>query len=54
MAWTMSGAGGDDVPRTDDEVRALLAGMGARPWQVDLMAGLVGEAVLLPRRQPLA
>lgn len=53
VAWTMSGAGGDDVPRTDDEVRALLAGMGARPWQVDLMAGLVGEAVLLPRRQPL-
>lgn len=54
VAWTMSGAGGDDVPRTDDEVRALLAGMGARPWQVDLMAGLVGEAVLLPRRHPLA
>ncbi|OFU57117.1 HRDC domain-containing protein [Corynebacterium sp. HMSC11E11] len=53
VAWTMSGAGGDDVPRTDDEVRALLSGMGARPWQVDLMAGLVGEAVLLPRRQPL-
>lgn len=54
VAWTMSGADGDDVPRTDDEVRALLAGMGARPWQVDLMAGLVGETVLLPRRQPLA
>ena len=57
----MSGAGGsragsrDDVavPRTDGEVRALLAKLGARPWQVDVMAGLVSEAVLLPRRQPL-
>lgn len=53
VAWTMSGAGGDDVPRTDDEVRGLLAGMGARPWQIDVMSGLVSEAVLLPRRQPL-
>ena len=31
----------------------LLAKLGARPWQVDVMAGLVSEAVLLPRRQPL-
>lgn len=65
VAWIMSGAGGgaggsragsrDDVavPRTDGEVRALLAKLGARPWQVDVMAGLVSEAVLLPRRQPL-
>ena len=53
VAWTMSGAGGGDVPGTDDAVRDLLAGMGTRPWQVDLMAGLVSEAVLLPRRQPL-
>ena len=37
----------------DGEVRALLAKLGARPWQVDVMAGLVSEAVLLPRRQPL-
>lgn len=53
VAWTMSGAGGGDVPATDGEVRRMLAGMGARAWQVDLMAGLVSEAVLLPRRQPL-
>ena len=32
---------------------ALLAKLGARPWQVDVMTGLVSEAVLLPRRQPL-
>ncbi|MFD5867078.1 HRDC domain-containing protein [Corynebacterium sp. NPDC060344] len=53
VAWTMSGAGVGEVPGTDDEVRGLLAGMGARPWQVDVMSGLVSEAVLLPRRQPL-
>lgn len=56
IAWIMSGEGAapGDVPRTDADVRALLGGLGARPWQVDLMAGLVAETVLLPRRHPLA
>ena len=55
IAWVMSGEGAapGDVPRTDGQVRALLEGLGARPWQVELMAGLVAETVLLPRRQPL-
>ena len=55
IAWVMSGEGAapGDVPRTDGQVRALLEGLGARPWQVEMMAGLVAETVLLPRRQPL-
>lgn len=53
VAWIMSGPGGAAAPSDDADVRALLSGMGARPWQVDIMAGLVAEAVVLPRRQPL-
>lgn len=53
VAWILSGEGDGDVPSTDAEVRRLLAGMGARPWQIDLMAGMIAEAVLLPRRNPL-
>ncbi|WP_295628354.1 HRDC domain-containing protein [uncultured Corynebacterium sp.] len=53
VAWIMSGSDAAPAPTTDDEVRELLARLGARPWQIDVMAGLVSEAVLLPRRQPL-
>lgn len=55
IAWTMSGAGSapGDVPSNDADVRAMLTELGALPWQVDLMAGLIAEAVLLPRAQPL-
>ncbi|MEJ5919723.1 HRDC domain-containing protein [Corynebacterium sp. H78] len=53
VAWAFGGCGNKPVPTHADEVRELLATFNARPWQIELMTGLIAETVLLPRRQPL-
>jgi ribonuclease D len=41
-------------PLTEENVRARLAELGARPWQIDLLAGRLETALLAPPPEPVA
>ena len=47
-----NGAGATVLPPLTDGVRTLLAGLGARPWQIDLAAPVLVEAILHADREP--
>lgn len=54
VAWVLGGADQDvPAPAGVDGVRRLLRAEGAHPWQEDILATVIAEAVLLPAAQPL-
>ena len=50
LAWELSADALQPLD-TDATVREYLRNYGVRPWQEDILTGLVDRAVLLPRRQ---
>lgn len=51
LAWELS-ADTSETLNTDAAVREFLRNNGARPWQEDIVTGVVDQAILLPRRYP--